>query len=151
MLLFLCDLPWVVKKGYVLKTQKIDEGCNDLYFWTRKKRVVNELAPQGVLKFSQALTAFKSTRLKVIEFLDGVSLDKSSNRIGWELEQLEFQKGTILSMESTAIFYKKLFPNDLISGDLSNLQSNIEKEKQSHTQAVKILPERDQRLVSLRV
>ena len=148
-LLFVCDLPWIARKEYMLKYHGRDTGCRDLNFWERKRRVVNELAPKGVIKFSKALASFKTARARVIAFLNAWSIDNAMDKRGWEIEHLFLQKGTVLLLESTEIFYKKLFPIHLVSQDICRIQSDIRKQKQKHIKQVNAMPKCDQALVKI--
>lgn len=100
----------------MLRKHGIDGGCQDLYFWNRKKRVIHELATQGVKKFSEAIRDFKNIRERVVQFLDEVSIESEDQKTHWKIEEFLLQRGRSLVLESKVkcFFMEIFFPEILL-------------------------------------
>lgn len=117
--------------------------------WKRKKEVAAELAPRGVAHLSEAISVLDGARRRIIQVLNDESEEALEKWEVWKLESLMMQKAQILFLESTTIFYEKLFPRHLVATDISQNQSNVAIQKQEHMHKVEALSRPDQQLVSL--
>lgn len=132
----------------MLRKHGIDEGCQDLYFWNRKKRVVHELAPQGVKKFSEAIGDFKNIREREVQLLDEVSIESEDQKTHWKIEEFLLQRGSILVLESTILFYDKLFPRKFVAHEIVRIQDDVIRQKEKYTRSINLLDEESQRLLA---
>lgn len=125
------------------------EGVKISIFGIEKKRVIHELATQGVKNFSEAIRDFKNIRERVVQFLDEVSIESEDQKTHWKIEEFLLQRGRSLVLESKMFFYGNLFPRNFVDHEIICIQEDVIRQKGVYTRKIDLLDEESQRLLVL--
>ena len=147
--LFFTDLPSLFKKALNIKMFGATERFDDTYMWKRQKEVVGELAPKGVALLSKSISILSRARARVTQMLDNEneSAEAFAKSDLWRLEILMTNNSQMLILESMVIFWKKLFPKDLVGGLIHEVQSSLANSRPIYRQQVEALSPADQQLL----
>lgn len=85
----------------------------------------------------------------MIQFLDEVSIENEDQKMDWKIEEFLLQRASILVLESTILFYDKLFPRKFVAHEIVRIQEDVIRQKGEYTRSINLLDEESQRLLEL--
>lgn len=84
----------------------------------------------------------------MVQILDEVSIESEDQKTHWKIEEFLLQRGSILVLESTILFYDKLFPRKFVAHEIVRIQDDVIRQKEKYTRSINLLDEESQRLLA---
>jgi hypothetical protein len=90
------------------------EGSEDLISYQRRRIKLNEILPEGVSKFSQALILFKQARKSILDGLIRLEVTEPLDKEHWDAEEELLKQGRRFFTDGDLIFCATLFRSHLV-------------------------------------